>query len=166
MAITTTGQNADGYITASDADTYATAHFIGADLTAWNGADADTKEAAIRQATQYIDSYFRDRFPGVIQSYSQALEWPRIGAQDKAGRTLNGIPDVLKDATCELAKARIVAGTNLVPDEARGGKVKREKVDVVEVEYMDGAPSGTTYKFAEKLLSLVLKGGGGRLKRV
>lgn len=167
MTITTTGSDADGYITAADADTYAGKYFIGADSTAWNDASESDKEAAIRQATQYVDSYFRSRFVGVIRSTSQALEWPRAAARDRSGRTINGIPDAVKNAVVELAKERLVAGTNLVPSEARGGMVKSERVEgVVDVEYMDGAPSGTTYEFAEKLLSAVLRGAANRLQRV
>lgn len=156
----------DSYLPLTYAEAYATNHFIGDDKTAWTAAADTDKEAAIRQATQYIDSYFRDRFPGVIQSTSQSLEWPRVNARDRSGRTLTDTPDAVKNAAVELAKERIVAGANLVPSEARGGRIKRERVEgAVEVEYMDGAPSGTTYEFAEKILSAVLSGGGKRLKR-
>lgn len=166
MALTLTGSAADSYESVDNADTYATAHFIGTDLTTWNGASNADKEAALRQATQFIDANFRDRFPGRIRSTPQALEWPRSGAQDRAGRILNDVPDVVKNATVELAKDRLVDGSNLVPAESRGGQIKREKVDVLEVEYMDGAPAGTWYRWAEKLLSLVLTSAGRRIVRV
>lgn len=167
MALTTTGASADSYLSIADSDTYATDHFIGTDLTTWNGASTSDKEAALRQATQFIDSNFRDRFPGRIRSESQALEWPRSGALDRSGRTLNDVPDIVKNATVELAKDRLVDGTNLVPAEARGGKIKRQRVEgAVEVEYMDNAPAGTTYRWAEKLLSLVLESRGRRIVRV
>lgn len=166
MALTLTGASADSYVSESDADTYATNHFLGTDLTAWNDATTAEKEAALRQATQFIDSNFRDRFPGRIRSTSQALEWPRSGAEDRSGRALNDVPQIVKDATVELAKDRIVGGGDLVEPEDRGGKVKRERVDVLEVEYMDNAPSGTEYKWAEKLLTLVLVSSGRRVVRV
>jgi hypothetical protein len=153
-------------LSVADADTYATENFMGADLTAWNAATTANKEASLRQATQYIDSRFRDRFVGYIRSQSQALEWPRSNAYDRSGRLLTGTPDAVKAATTELAKERILAGTSLVPSEARGGAVKREKVDVIEVEYMDNAPAGTTYRFVSDLLSLVLKQSSRRVVRV
>ncbi len=81
MAITTTGASADGYAELSAVETYATNHFIGDDKTTWDLAQDTDKEAAIRQATQYIDSYFRDRFPGVIRSTSNG---PAV--DDRAGR--------------------------------------------------------------------------------
>lgn len=156
----------DSYISLADAETYAAAHFIGSDATAWDAASDTDKEAALRQATQYVDAKFRDRFLGYIQSTTQALEWPRTAAFDRSGRTLHGTPEAVTDAVVELAKARIVAGDNLVPVEDRGGQVKREKVGSLEVEYMDGAPSGRTYGFAEMLLSQVLNRSANRLVRV
>jgi hypothetical protein len=156
----------DSYTDVASADTYATNHFIGDDLTTWNGATTANKEAALRQATQYIDAYFRDRFPGVIQSDSQALEWPRINAYDRSGRYLTGTPDAVKNATVELAKERLVSGTNLIPVADRGGKVKREKVGQLEVEYMGSAPANRLYRWAEHVLNLVLKESSNRLVRV
>lgn len=157
----------DSYISLADAETYATEHFIGDDKTTWDAASDADKEAALRQATQYVDAKFRDRFLGHIQSTSQALEWPRAAAFDRSGRTLTGTPDAVKDTVVELAKERIAAGDNIVPVEERGGLVKRERVEgAVEVEYFDGAPSGRTYQFAEMLLSQVLERRANKLVRV
>lgn len=156
MALTLTGASADSYQDVSDADAYATNHFIGTDLTAWNAATTANKEAALRQSTQFIDAKFRDRFPGQIRSESQALEWPRVNARDRAGRVLNQVPDIIKAATVELAKERLVAGGNLVASEARGGQVKRVKVGPIEQEFMDRAPAGTVYRWVEQLISKVL----------
>lgn len=154
------------YLTVADADAYAAANFLGADTTAWDAADEPTKEAGLRQAAQYIDARFRDRFPGLIQSTSQDLEWPRINACDRSGRVISGIPDAVKNASVELAKERIKNGVSLAPALPRGGKIKRTKVDVIETEYMDGAPSETVYQFALDLLSGVLMSVGRRVKRV
>lgn len=155
----------DTYVSVVDADTYVTDHFRGDDLTTWDTA-SDDKEAALREATQYIDANFEDNFVGEIQTTSQTLAWPRVNAVDNAGRLLNGIPSAVKDATVELAFSAL--GGKLVPDESRGGKVKREKVDVLEVEYFDNAPAGTTYGWVEQLLRPVLKHSGAvkRLFRV
>lgn len=156
----------DTYVTLADAETYATEHFIGDDKTTWDGASDADKEAALRQATQYIDAKFHDRFVGFIQSTAQALEWPRASAVDRSGRSLTGTPDAVKDATVELAKERIVAGDNIVPVEDRGGLTRRERVGPVEVEYFAGAPSGRTYQFAAMLLSQVLRQAANKLVRV
>jgi hypothetical protein len=61
---------AESYISVVDAGTYCTAH----GLTAWTGTDA-VKEAALRNATQYIDTSYNFRS---AKSYQyQALEFPR-----------------------------------------------------------------------------------------
>lgn len=156
----------DVYQSVADFDAYAIANFIGADLVAVQAATTAVKEASLRQGAQLIDSRYRDRFPGTIRSESQALEWPRINAYDRSGRLLTGIPDAVASANAELAKERILAGTSLVPSEARGGAIKREKVDVIEVEYFDNAPVGTTYRFVSDLLSAVLTSASRRVKRV
>ena len=166
MALTITGSDADSYADLTYANAYAAEYFIGDDLTGWNAATDPQKEASLRQATQYLDNRFRSRFVGVIQSESQSLEWPRNGAVDQSGRYINQIPEQIKQATVELAKARIVSGTNLVPDEARGGAIKRAKVGSLEVEYSDNAPAGTDYRFSDSLVSGLLKTRGNRLLRV
>ena len=62
--------DAESYVTVAYADNYATAH----GLSAWTGADA-VKEAALRNATQYIDTTYNFRS---AKSYQyQALEFPR-----------------------------------------------------------------------------------------
>jgi hypothetical protein len=46
---------------------------------------------------------------------TQSTEWPRQGAIDNNGNTINGIPRALKFACAELA-IRVLNGTNLQPD--------------------------------------------------
>lgn len=165
MALSLTGATADSYQDVANADIYASEHFIGTDLTTWNAASVADKEASLRQSTQFIDANFRDRFPGQIRSESQALEWPRVNAFDRAGRVLNQVPDIIKTATVELAKERVVSGGNLVASEARGGQVKRVKVGPIEQEFMDGAPAGTVYRWVEQLISKVLQPTSRRVVR-
>jgi len=62
--------DAESYVSVSDAGTYCTNH----GLTEWTGADS-VKEAALRNATQYIDTTYNFRS---AKSYQyQALEFPR-----------------------------------------------------------------------------------------
>lgn len=159
MALTVSGSSADSYISLADADTYAAEHFIGSDLTSWNASNDDEKEAALREAALFIDNQFRNRFPGVIRSESQALEWPRTNAHDRSGRHISDIPQAVKDAQVELAKEKIVAGGSLMPTEARGGRVKSKTAGPVSVTYEDGAPAGRNYPHAQNLLSQVLRPG-------
>lgn len=156
MALDVTGSDAESYVSVAEADTY----WSNRNNATWAALSGDVaKEAALREATQFIDAQYRDRFVGHIQSTTQNLEWPRLNAYDRSGRYLNGIPQAVKDACCELALAAL--SSRLVPVEERGGQVTRKKVKAGPVEsetvYRDTAPSGRTYDFADRLLSSVLQ---------
>ncbi|WP_434033588.1 DnaT-like ssDNA-binding protein [Cupriavidus sp. a3] len=79
--------DANSYVSVAEADSY---H---GDRGNANWSAATTKEAALINATSYVDSLYR--FQGLRASDTQALEWPRAG--------VTGIPKRLKDAVCELA---------------------------------------------------------------
>lgn len=165
MALDASGSDADSYVTLEEAEDYASEHFIGSGKTSWDDATEPEKEASLRQAAQYIDKMFRDRFPGIIKTNSQALEWPRTSAYDRSGRHISNVPDAIKNAAVELAKERIVAGDDLIPVESRGGKVKSVSVGPVSQTYMDDAPAGRTYRYAEILIKhVLLPGGSGSVK--
>ncbi|MFA5595937.1 MAG: DnaT-like ssDNA-binding protein [Pusillimonas sp.] len=89
--------DAESYVSVADATTYAAkmGH------SAWSAVSVtDTqREAALRQATAYIDS--RYRFRGKRLTDTQALEWPRDGYAWPQKR--------VADACCELA-VRALAG--------------------------------------------------------
>jgi len=147
----------------------------------WNGrgtdysgeADADMQSALV-QATQYIDTHYR--FPGYKSASTQALEWPRTNAYDKNGYYLTGLPEKIADANIANATAeaagRILEGTDitdLVPDLDRGGGIKREKVDVIEVEYFKGASPTKTFPHIDQILmgsgvAIGVVGGASSLK--
>jgi hypothetical protein len=150
---------AESYIDAASATTY----HANRGNTAWTGTDA-VKEAALRRATAYLDGHYRARWKGcrVRPAPSdtlaeQPLEWPRYDV-DVSGYTFpyDQIPQRLKDACCELA-LRALSG-DLAEDFTSG--VKREKVDVLETEYFQGAAPGTTYRIVDDLLSDFLKPAG------
>jgi hypothetical protein len=151
---------ADSYVTVAEADEYALEHY----LDDWFQLTDDTqKEAALRKAALYLDSHYRASFLGRRYSETQSLEWPRYDATDRNGWVLDlTIPEDLKRAQIELA-VRSLAG-DLQADRSRGGAVKREKVDVIEVEYFDGAPGGTRYVQVDEYLSRLLKAGGGQVR--
>lgn len=83
--------DAESYVSISEATAYAEKMGHSAWLTA-SVTDAQ-REAALRQATAYIDS--RYRFRGRQSARTQALEWPRDGFAWPQKR--------VKDACCELA---------------------------------------------------------------
>ena len=175
--------NADAYVSANDVLTYATLHGY-----AFSLSDAAAADAAIRRATQFIDSY-RARFPGYrAKRRLQGLEWPRVGAFTRVpsgGRDLpfltlsdrtdsyseylgvsyiatNEIPVEIVQATCEAAYRELASPGTMAPDLERGGMVKSLRAGSVEVVYQDDADPNSTTQLIDGLLSgLLIPGSGG-----
>lgn len=147
----------DVYLSVTDADAYWSAR----NNSTWAAATTGQKEKALLEATQYIDGAFS--FIGT-QNPDNVLAWPRydvyITSGNFAGVSYDSttIPPQIKNACAELALDAL--SSRLIESKARGGAVKREKVDVIEVEYMDWAPSGKTFGFASMLLKPLISGGG------
>jgi len=72
------------------------------------------REAALRQASQWIDLTHVGKMLGLITSDTQSLLYPREGVYDEKGALILStvIPELIKDATAELALL-VVAGTDL-----------------------------------------------------
>jgi len=88
--------DANSYASVADSDAYHAGHLY---TTAWIGATADNKAAALVMASRVIDAEFQ--FNGVRASAAQALQWPRSECRDP-------------DAVATSASAGVVAG-NVVP---------------------------------------------------
>lgn len=146
----------NSYLSIADADTYWSAR----NSSVWCDADDAVKEKALIEATQYIDGAFS--FIGT-QKTDNVLAWPRfdvfITKGNFAGVSYDSltIPPQITSACAELAFEALTA--RLIEVKERGGLIKREKIDVIEVEYMDFAPSGTSYTFIEMLLKPLTMGG-------
>jgi hypothetical protein len=123
---------------------YADAYHSLRNNSLWTGSDAE-KQAALIKATDYIEQNYGSRFIGYpIQG--SLLSWPRFNVS-LVNNTIfipaNTIPDVLLKAVCELALSAIQGQLN--PDIVQGPQVKRQKVDVLEIEYTD-TPVSTTIR--------------------
>jgi hypothetical protein len=118
--------NANSYADAADGDTYHLGHLY---ATSWTAATTANKEAALVMASRLIDSSYQ--FKGWRSNDGQALQWPRIYARDPdrldspfpVRLTPFGeyydpdtVPKLIKDATCETARALIVADRTTDPD--------------------------------------------------
>ena len=142
----------DAYISQADADAY----WLDRNNAAWAAASSDEKDAAIREATQYLDGEYA--WVGSLADYDQVLGWPRVDAYDDEGRYYTATPSKVEQATAELALEALSG--RLVPAEERDGQVKREKVGTIEQEYFEGAPGGRSYRFVTQLLSGLIEGSG------
>lgn len=77
-------------------------------------ADVDI-QAALINATDYVDKRFGRRFRGWRRKRTQALEWPRVDAYDDEDFLFSDLPSQLKRATNEYALLALRLARNLAP---------------------------------------------------
>jgi len=151
----------DTYLNIIDADAY----FVALNVTTWASASLTAKEAALREATTYIDSNYN--FIGT-QITDNLLAWPRNSATVHSGNFAGisydstTIPPQVEAATAQLALQALSGALDPILDR----QTIKEKVDVIEVEYNPYAPSGKTYTQATAILSPLLDGNGMTVKLV
>lgn len=148
--------DANSYVTYDYAENYHTLR----GNSAWAAGDSTEKQYAIIRATQAVDSIYKGKWKGEQVEYGvQELEWPRsnvvVGSNSIDNDT---IPNAIKKSVCEAALRELESPNSLTPDLERGGEIKRVKADVVEVEYMDGANSTTTFTAIDGLLADLVSG--------
>jgi len=96
-------------------DTEFTAHHLDRGAVASGEFTTAEIQAAIINATDYIDKRFARRFRGIQLNNSQALQWPRRMAYNDAGFAFDPIPTQLKKATNEYALIVLHLEHNLAP---------------------------------------------------
>lgn len=106
-----------------------------------------------------MDTLETRKYQGAKTSTSQPLQWPRTGVVvDGSSIGSDEIPSDLKNAQIVTALS-IDAGVN--PMGKIDPAVKREKVDVIEVEYQDNAASRSYDPKINAYLAPLLAYGGG-----
>lgn len=140
--------DAESYVSVADAGTYCTAH----GLSAWTGADG-VKEAALRNATQYIDTTYNFRS---AKSYQyQALEFPR----QMWDWDLDPLMTRLRSATVELA---VKALTESMFADVEPNVVTLVKVGPITKQTRPADTSGQKrYAHVDALLKQLTTGLGG-----
>lgn len=147
--------DADSYVSVADCTTYAAARGIA--LT----GDTAAIEVNIIKAMDYIES---QNFKGYKYTDEQALQWPRGSVSiDGYSVDVDEIPTALINA---LNEAAIVEnqGSEILPTNER--ETKREKVDVIEVEYVDGARNNPSYPKVNVYLGKVVVSKQGTTLRI
>jgi hypothetical protein len=124
------------------------------------------KEAALRKATDYMLQVYRSRWQGTRLTTTQALDWPRSNVGIDVYTTVDDdiVPVEVKNACAELALKTYSA--ELYED--IGQKVKRKKVDVIEIEYESASTQTKQYRAIDAMLSpyLLSSNGGFNVKTV
>lgn len=143
-----TGDNpaANSYVSESDLSTYAADR--GVTITG-------TPAALLIQAMDYVES---QSFIGSKEAASQPLQWPRTGVYiDGYYVPPEDLPKELTNGQLATALA-IDSGNDPLSTIERA--VKKEKVDVIEVEYMDNASSDSINRTINAAMSKIIIGGG------
>lgn len=147
--------NADSYVASVDCDTYH-ANFGNA---AWAGATQTAKDAALRQATQYLDSHYR--FTGYQLTYQQALLWPRSNVWIYGVYVRWPVKRVVQ-ACCELA---LRALTGKLQADVSDQVNLSEKVGDIEVRHAYSANAGQVrFAVVDDLLKPIATSGAGVLR--
>lgn len=149
--------NAESLITVADADTY----FTGRGITNWATLSTTEKEQALRRATDYMEQAYGQKWKGERTKHTQALSWPRYGVCANGFDVDSDVVPVPVQRACAELALRAAAG-ELAPDVGR--LAKREKVDVLEVEYESGALPYVRFRAVDNLLAPYLEGGSGAVK--
>jgi hypothetical protein len=131
---------AESYASLDDVTTYQIGR---TDYDAWINMSVEQQEAAVREATTYLDGTFTWR--GAIQYQTQALSWPRVGAIDDEGRLIlsNTVPlDVVH--ACAFLAAKSIS-TSLQPEQS-GAAITSKSVGPagVSISYGSAGASVTT----------------------
>ena len=146
----TTIETANSYSSVTFADSY----FSDRNNTTWAGFTTDEKESFLILGSDYIDTVFYGSFNGVAVSSSQSLQFPRL---NYAGIEIDYTR--VKKACCELA-LRAKTG-DLLKDIDK--QTKKEKIDVIEIEYQTNADPKTRFPIVTNLISPLLSTGYGGL---
>lgn len=135
---------ANSYVTTVELDTYAADRGL--------TIAGDQSELLIR-ANDYLETL---NFIGNRYTKEQPLEWPRINAYvDGFDIEVDEIPNDLKIAQMALS-LEIDAGNDPMAPVERS--TKKEKVDVIEVEYMDGTRDSTYAPSYQRYLNKLVSG--------
>ena len=148
----------DSYATEAELLAYATARGI--------TISGDQSQLLIK-AMDWLES---NMFDGAKRDYTQTLKWPRYSSSNYGDFNdpwieypldSNNVPLNIKNA--QIAAALIYdAGGD--PIGAISRTVKREKVDVLEVEYSDNAAAVTLYPILTSLLAPFMSSNGTSFK--
>lgn len=130
-------------------------------------------QAAIIQATDYIEVNYKTRFKGSIEfpDTPQALSWPRINVYDANNLLVSGIPSNLERATAEYADRALTSLLQPDPeigDQGQALKSYKDKVGPIEEErefFSSIQKTKRSYPAADNLLKEYLNGTGGGVCR-
>ena len=138
--------NANSYASVSAADSYVADRGI----TGWAALSSTIKQQSLVKATDYLEATYRAAWKGNRVSETQSLSWPRYNViVDGFNFPSNVVPTQVVNACIEMA-IRASVGETLLADQ--GQRVRREKIDVIEVEYQDYSDPTQRYPLVNRMV--------------
>lgn len=129
----------------------------------WQKLSESEQKIYLIRGTEFVDNYYE--WKGFRRSKNQSMAFPRVELYDSDHYEVEGIPERLKKACIEAAWLNASSGTEtLFTTEDENGKIKRQKVDRLEVEYFEKSSSSRTnsseidYTSIYDILNKLLKG--------
>ena len=157
--------NAESFISVASATQYHSDR----NNTAWALLTTPVMESSLRQAADYMEQVYRERWAGYRTTGTQALSWPRtlVPQKDAPGGyrawpfyyPTNVVPMLVGYACASLALRASVGP--LSPD--LGRFTTKEKVDVIEVDYLPGARQTIKFREIDNMLAIFFDGQAGSL---
>lgn len=135
----------------------------------WVDADSELQEQSIIKATDWLERNFRWR--GTRMTSEQRLGWPRFEAFDDDDFAIGetSAPWQVKEAMAIAADILRVGTYDLEGIMTSNNRsLKRQKVDIIEVEYDSGTrlPGADVVSHVVRMLASVTAGNYDRLLRV
>ena len=146
--------NSNSYASVAQADAY----YADRGNTAWAALSTTEKEQALVKATDYLEATYRSSWKGYRVTSTQALSWPRVEVVADSFPIPSSIVPLPVVYSCAEMALRSTT-TELIADQ--GQTVKREKVDVLEVEYQDYSDPTERYPLVNRLLLPFLQSSNG-----
>lgn len=130
--------NSNAFVTRNEFIAFAALYYPGTTVP-----NDTTTDGAIVRASLWLSSYPTWEGSRACDCGS-LLAWPRSGATDCNNCDIDDdvIPDVVKQATYIAAFTELTSPGALTPTITPGQRVKRNKVDVIEQEYMTPVEQG------------------------
>ena len=157
------GENANSYVTLSEANDY---FDTSPDSSTWTNKTDDQKKRALISATRWIDTLV---FYGDRCDENQALKFPRTNYQvDGVELACTSIPNNIKYAQYELARALANETDAMTGNTGTDGNIEEVKLGDIQVKYNTTSQgTGTVnnimdkYPWLQSYLGAYMLGGAG-----
>lgn len=137
-------QDANTYVSVVDADAY----FSNSHDTAWAALSVAEKERFLILGADFVNNSQMYQYSGAKQTGAQPMAWPRTGASYHPGGPdvpQGVVPVEIVRANMEAARLAMLGNLPVTPDLGAGSnEVRKEKVDVVEIEYFHSLENRAT----------------------